>query len=331
MNFFTNIETDKSIKIGISYLLGINSDFSDTNKSGFQHIILNQLKNEGYLNSSIIFENVDDFNNYDVILIDQNMNYDSWFYIFSKSRKNNISRIFSNTRMYSLLIDMPNISNLIKEGSIYYSKRSEIAQICSSIKRIDYIAKTNKLVLGDSHCLSLYIPGYMVSSHRSLSLSQALENKLNSYILDNIDDLIIYFGNFDIRHLLLREYNPIKNIDNLILELESQLVSLNIDNISIRHVLPIEDESRKISKLDRYKKLDYFGSKKDRQALSTYFNYKVNEICNRNYWKIIVNPDCFFNEKNELSFNVMEFPRSVHISRKYYLWDFDSNSYNNLV
>jgi hypothetical protein len=331
MNFFTDIEKDKSIKIGVSYLLGINSDFSDTNKSGFQHIILDQLKNKGYLNSSIIFENVDDFNNYDVILIDQHVDYDSWFYMFSKSRKDNVSRIFSNTRMYSLLIDMPDFSNLIKQDSIYYTRRAEISSICSSIKRIDYITKTNKLVLGDSHCLSLYTPGYMVSFHRSMSLFQALENKLESYILNNINDLIIYFGNFDVRHLLLREHDPIKIINNLISELESQLLSLNIDNISIRHLLPIEDESRKIGKLDRYKKLDYFGSKKDRQALSTYFNYKITEICNNNNWEVITNPDCFFNEKNELSFSVMEFPKSVHISRKYYIWDFDNNCYNSLL
>ena len=51
-------------------------------------------------------------------------------------------------------------------------------------------------------------------------------------------------------------------------------------------------------------------------------------MCKRNNWKVYKHPDVYFNDKGELTFDVMEQPKSVHISREYYRWDMEKNCPN---
>ena len=51
-------------------------------------------------------------------------------------------------------------------------------------------------------------------------------------------------------------------------------------------------------------------------------------MCKRNNWKVYKHSDVYFNDKGELTFDVMEQPKSVHISREFYRWDMAANCPN---
>jgi hypothetical protein len=48
-------------------------------------------------------------------------------------------------------------------------------------------------------------------------------------------------------------------------------------------------------------------------------------MCKANGWKCYKHPDVYTNSDGELTFDVMEQPKSVHISREYYRWDLIKN------
>jgi len=345
-NYFTDHEKDKSIKIGICPLVGKISKQLASHKAGWAFMIQNQLKTAGYQNSHVIHRVEDDWSNYDVILIEHGMEYKGAFNIFGGANDDlymQISRIFRydphNTRMYSLHCNMPNVSELVRVRLRTGTERfktletslDRIKDICSRIPRIDFIDRSEKQILGDSHSFSLYRPGYNVTRYDGLTLHGVLERRLSNYILPGIKALMVYFGNIDVRHHLMRQQDPIASIDKLMADYETQLKDLNLDEITVSHVLPVESESRKIPKTGWYKKSPFFGTQKERAALSKYINMKIDEMCERNDWFVYKVPTNFFNENGELNMNMMEKPQSVHISREFHFWDYENDLPNTRI
>ena len=58
------------------------------------------------------------------------------------------------------------------------------------------------------------------------------------------------------------------------------------------------------------------------------FNQLVEAMCERNGWATWSHSDVFLNAFGELTFDVMEKPKSVHIAREYYRWDLVNNCPN---
>ena len=51
-------------------------------------------------------------------------------------------------------------------------------------------------------------------------------------------------------------------------------------------------------------------------------------MCERNGWQAYKHPEVYFNALGELTFDVMEKPKSVHIAREFYRWDLVKNQPN---
>ena len=115
----------------------------------------------------------------------------------------------------------------------------------------------------------------------------------------------------------------------MVLYLKEQLLSLNIPNIEIVHAIPIENESRKLPKTGYYKDTPFYGSWHERTEVVKRFNRAIDAVCLENGWKALSWPDNMLNEKGELSFDAMEKPQSVHVSREFYRWDMENNCENN--
>jgi len=173
---------------------------------------------------------------------------------------------------------------------------------------------SNKLVLGDSHSLSVYKQGYGISRNDGKTLHGFLKLGLKNFINESINDLIFYSGNIDIR-FHLHQFGK-SGIDKLILELERQLIDLNIKSISLVKLIPIEEESRKLPGTGLYKGQPFYGSKELRSELVNYFNEKLNDICIKNNWNIL---SWKFNYEN-LSFDFMEAKQSVHLRPSSYMF-----------
>jgi hypothetical protein len=342
-SYFTDYVTDKSAKIGISALVGKLSPKISSHKSAWCFMIANQLTNVGFESVDVITSNETDWNNYDVILIDHGMEFKGNFNIFGGANDNlynQIIRIKSKVKMYSLHHEMPCIGALIeqrlKTGTDLFKTLEQdidlIKGICANdIPKIDHIEKTDKLCFGDSHSFGMYQAGYMCQRHDGLTMHGALKRGLDSYIYPWIKTLTCYMGNIDVRHHLMRQANPKNAVEIMMKNYEQQLKSLQengVSNIELIHVLPIENESRVLPKTGYYKDTPFYGSWLERTQLSKEINNYIDEMCKRNNWKVYKHSDVYFNDKGELTFDVMEQPKSVHISREYYRWDMAANCPN---
>jgi hypothetical protein len=342
--YFTDSETNKDVKILISSVVGDIGVSIASHKYAWPTMLQGQLKAAGYSNVDINRQGKLNWSDYDVILIEHGMEFKGTFNIFGGVKDDKffyfIDRLFTpNVRMYCYGCDMPLVGNFVKgrakHGTELFKtlepRADEINEICSKIPKVDHIDKTGGLVFGDSHSFSLWRPGYMSSRHDGLTLHGALTRGLGTYVYPWVSDLVFYMGNIDVRHHLMRQQNPLEAVDKLVNELETQLVQMCKEkpmNISVSEVLPIENPSRKIPKTGFYKGTPFMGSWEERTAISKYMNLKLREMCIRRNFQLLETPKCFFNDKGELDFRVMEKPQSVHISREFHIWDYENNKMN---
>jgi hypothetical protein len=338
--YFTDLEKDKNAKIGIAALVGKLSPKPQSHKSGWAFKLANQLTAAGYADVQVITDIETDWSKFDIMLLEHGMEFKGSFNIFGGANDdlyNQVIRLFSKgVRMYSLHHDMPCVGTLIekrlKTGSDLFKtlevRIEDAKEICASIPRVDRIQKTKSLCFGDSHSFSQYTPGYMTDRHDGLTLFGTLRRGIRSYVPQDIEELRIYLGNIDIRHHLMRQANPSKALKDMMAMYEQQLIDLEIDKIEVVQALPIENESRPLPKTGYYKDAPFAGSWAERTELVKQFNQLVTDMCNRNGWKTWRHPDVYINSFGELTFDVMEKPKSVHIAREYYRWDLVKNEPN---
>lgn len=224
--------------------------------------------------------------------------------------------------VYSLGLDFPNYSDAILnrlKGKIDYPEIWDkidiegLRAIESRAKTLFYPNKTDKMVIGDSHSISMYRPGWMVNSVPFQTLHGALKLGLESFIEPNLSNLEIYFGNIDIRHHINRRNNPEEAIKILTDELSRQCIDLNknIKSVKVYEPLPIENESRKLPKSGYYKGEPFSGSWEKRNEYRDIF---VNNLVENNI-DVIRWSDYLKNSSGELDFKFMENKQSVHLAR----------------
>ena len=212
----------------------------------------------------------------------------------------------------------------------------ELQKAVDRTEKFDRVEKTTKLCFGDSHSFSMYQAGYMTSRNDGLTLFSILRDGVKEKILeksgintDELTHLTFYAGNIDIRHHLCRREDMEKATKVMVIYLADQLSKLNIPNIEISHAIPIENESRKLPKTGYYKDTPFYGSWQERTELVKIFNETVDSVCEQYGWKALSWPENILNDKKELSFDAMEKPQSVHLSREFYRWDMENNCENN--
>jgi hypothetical protein len=163
------------------------------------------------------------------------------------------------------------------------------------------------------------------------SLYGALKKGLESYLLYDMERVIFYFGNIDVRHHLMRQEDPIASTFSLYDEYVSQVRSLidrkKIKRATIVEPLPIEHEERKIPKMGRYKHDSFYGGVDQRIKLREQIKIFLRNQKDIDTFKW---PTIF--EKlsgEEFAKQYMEKPaKSVHLSRSGYYWDFENNKIN---
>ena len=174
--------------------------------------------------------------------------------------------------------------------------------------------KTDSLVIGDSHAICMYRPGWMVNSVPMTTLNGALNKGLEHLIgdVEGLKNLEIYLGNIDVRHHLVR-LGGIKHTEELADRLTIAVKYLPY-NTSVYELLPIENESRDVPTSGWYKGQPFWGSWEERNNA----RLKFKERLVSNGIKVIQWTDYLLNDKGELSFDYMEKPRSIHLSREFY-------------
>ena len=261
-------------------------------------------------------------------------------------------------KVYSLGIDFPPYHKWIKErldktksqNKPYLPEWDDVdldnlKRMHEEAETLEHPHKTKKLIIGDSHSICLYRPGWMVKSipfktlNGMLSEKDAFESCIGS--VDEFwkfDEIEFYFGNIDVRHHLCRiGGNSIENTIKLANDYVKEINRFNLEygyDITLYELLPIEDESRVIPKTGYHKGKPFWGNWSQRNSCRLTFRDEIKKAARKfNNIKIKTWSDYLMNDKKQLSFDCMETPRSVHLSREHYpYWqgqDWDNTITNN--
>jgi hypothetical protein len=209
-------------------------------------------------------------------------------------------------------------------------KRMESSQV------LRYPHVTPNIVIGDSHSICMYRPGWMVNSVPYKTLRGALRTGLSSFIMDaydspeQVENVEIYFGNIDLRHHFCRKEvkegtdlwpDPI----NLAMEYKIAADALydqfpNLKSVGIYELLPCEEEARKLPQSGYFMKKPFWGSWEERMVARKEFNDYLEQLCKGSQSKVkfIRWTEYLLNKNGELNLHAMEYKKSVHLSRMSY-------------
>jgi len=258
-----------------------------------------------------IMDNRDDYDKYDVIVINEGVNFKPLsFNFFGGVQQRQIDALvklsnYKNT-LYSINNEVDYNYVITKRKELKdYDLRFELPIV------IDLSEVSDKLILGDSHSLSVYRDGYAISRNDGKTLHGFLTNRIESYLKDTTKEIIFYAGNIDIRFHVHR-FGGKKAVKELCIDLYYQVKELTDRGIKVTltHVIPAEDESRKLPSTGLYKGEKFYGTQLERLEYIKYFNSLIDKICNK------LNINCIkwdFNYEKGLSFDDMEARQSVHI------------------
>lgn len=254
-----------------------------------------------------IVSNSDDFDRYDTLIINEGVNYkENQFNFFGGVQPRQIDALkrFSNYRGRTYAL------NTVVDYNTLIEKRKELRghdMVFDIPKVVNLLNTSNKLVLGDSHSLSVFRPGYTISRNDGKTLHGFLKQGIASYIPSHVDELVFYAGNIDIRFHTHRHGRD--SIFELITELEHQLRGLHMRKITLTHLLPIEPETRKIPGTGQYKGQNFFGTREERTEYVMLFNHMISAMASNNGWDYI---SWDFDYKN-FTEDYMEARQSVHL------------------
>lgn len=201
---------------------------------------------------------------------------------------------------------------------------------CEGIRHIH-----RRLVMGDSHTFSAYVPQTIVLRKDGRTLKGIIKKGLKKeatdfgYDWDQLDEVSCYYGNIDIRHHICREADPVQYTKDLVAAYAAELQKYPEKRFEIVCPLPIEDESRKLPSTGYYMKTPFFGSRAQRQEIVKVMTDEIYHHANKNGWKVFRWPDHWYTMDGiEFMETIMERPRSVHLARKYYRWDLTNDCPN---
>ena len=174
--------------------------------------------------------------------------------------------------------------------------------------------KSKKCVIGDSHALSVWRPGFGLDWTAGRTLHGFLKRNTPELINDEYDETILYFGCIDVRFHLMRQENP----KQATIDLFTKYVEFakQLKDCTLATIIPVEHTSRKIPGTGLYKKKPFFGTRSERQELVEI----ANNIIKNSGLKYILWPDEWNDSTGEKMLDILESRQSVHLKPKYYLY-----------
>jgi len=179
---------------------------------------------------------------------------------------------------------------------------------------VHYFSKSSpNIVIGDSHSLSQWRPGYALSFNQGKTLFGWMKHA-NARALNEIrpGNVVLYFGNIDLRFHLGRMEDPHKATEELFTKYVNFAKELN--DPTLVQLLPVEHESRKIPGTGLYKGKPFYGSRQ----LRTELRHIANHIISQSGLKYVSWPEEWEDADGTTMLDILESKQSVHIKPKYY-------------
>lgn len=333
------VESLKGKKIGIDDAVTTFSNKKASHKSAWSYLLKNQLNYLG-LECEVLTKN-DDISKYDAWLVALPMEFQGTYNLFGGAQDDTAIRmqrlIDFKGPVYCINREMPDIGKFaesrMKSCSQMWSEldTKRLSEICANTVTLDlrFELKSDTFVLGDSHSVSVYKPGANISRNDGKTLFGVLKEGMQSYIPQGTRHLISYFGNIDVRHHLGRQKDPLLSAITLAEDYIKHLETLNIPKITVVALLPIEYEERRIPKTGWHKGTPFIGTQKARTEIMIAFNQVARRLCEEKGWEFKEWPKHWYTtHPKEFADKYMEKPGSVHLSRQYYHYDFDTGEDN---
>jgi hypothetical protein len=324
-------------KIAIDDVVTTYSSKKESHKSAWAYLLMSQLKSLG-LDVTVLTKdgNIHDF---DVWMVALPMEFQGSYNLFGGAGDEPAARIqrFIDFKgdVYCLNRQMPDVGAFAQSrmNSCTDNWKSLDVAILSSrsnnVESIDLTLNSEIFVLGDSHSVSAYVPGANISRNDGKTLFGIIKEGMQNYIPAGTKHLITYFGNIDVRHHLCRQPDPIASTESLVKNYVEHLKSLGMEKISVMQLLPIDHEERRIPKTGFYKGTPFYGNLEKRLEICRIFNNKLSIYLSEAGYEFIQWPSEWYKlSPKDYADIYMEKPGSVHLSRNYYQYDFETGKKN---
>jgi hypothetical protein len=283
---------------------------------GYYHVMTSILKSEHIVGDLDVNPDPSTWNEYERLYILEGVNYqENVFNFIGGPQPEHRAKLeaMANYKGLAIAVNVPIDLNV-------FNKRFNIDHQFTAINCIDFAklhgGVTRKLVRGDSHSLSVWRPGFGLDRtdgktlHGFLKDADSLVEEWNS----KYDEVVLYFGNIDLRFHLMRQENPKAAVGELFRRYVEFAKKLN--SATLVNLLPVEHESRKLPGTGLYLKQPYFGTRQERADLRD----TANRILNNSGLKTLQWPDQWIDEDGMKMFEYMEAKQSVHLKPKYYMF-----------
>jgi hypothetical protein len=282
---------------------------------GYYHVMLNILKSE-HPGDLDVNPDPSIWNEYERLYILEGVNYqENVFNFIGGPQPEHRAKLeaMANYKGLVIAVNVPIDLNV-------FNKRFNIDHQFTAINCLNFARlhadSTKKLVRGDSHSLSVWRPGFGLDRTDGKTLFGFLKNA-DSLIEEwnqKYDEVVLYFGNIDIRFHLMRQDNPAEAVGDLIRRYVEFAKKLN--NATLVNLLPVEHESRKLPGTGLYLKQPYFGTRQERARLVD----TANRIMNNSGLKTLQWPNEWIDEDGMKMFEYMEPKQSVHLRPRHYMF-----------
>jgi hypothetical protein len=303
------------MKAGVIGMLNNVGSSTSHHGGGYYHVMMSILKAEhkGELSFN---PDPSTWNEYERLYILEGVNYqENTFNFIGGPQPEHRAKLeaMANYKGIVIAVNVPIDLNV-------FNKRFGVDHVFPAINCINYAKHygkdTRKLVRGDSHSLSVWKPGFGLDRTDGKTLFGFLKDA-DSLIEEwnqKYDEVVLYFGNIDIRFHLMRQDNPAEAVGSLIRRYVEFAKKLN--NATLVNLLPVEHESRKLPGTGLYLKQPYFGTRQERARLVD----TANRIMNNSGLKTLQWPNEWIDEDGIKMFEYMEPKQSVHLKPKYYMF-----------
>ena len=267
-----------------------------------------------------IVSNTDDFDKYDALIINEGANFKPGVFNFFggvQDRQIDALKKFSAYKGNVLYL------NDFADYTIPCKKRKDLSDYADLTfpkgRVIDITKYGDSVIVGDSHSISAWEPGRTINRLDGKTLNGALKIGLKNLIpTKDQKDVQFYFGNIDVRFHFNR-FGGTDAIDEIFKRYADQLTDLKKEgyNITLTHLIPVEDEIRKIPGTGKYLGKNFFGSQVERLEYVKYFNNLIEQTAKSLDLKVARWTNLDY---DGLSFDDMESRQSVHLRPSSYMY-----------
>jgi len=173
---------------------------------------------------------------------------------------------------------------------------------------------TERCVIGDSHALSVWSPGWSLDFTAGRTLHGFLKRNTPEQINEKYEETITYFGNIDLRFHLMRQPDPIQATVDLFTRYAE--FSHKLKNNSVIGLLPVEHESRKLPGTGLYKGQKFFGTREERMAIRNVAHETLRKA-GVDLWEW---PQEWIDDDGTKMLDILEMKQSVHLKPKNYMF-----------